>query len=94
MEHSWIHIVGVFKQKYCYKCANDMLAIHYIGCIREWQQSLYKSICPNFHSCQTVLIVPLLMDHSWIHIVGVLKKNYCYECANDMLAIHYMGDIR
>ena len=21
----------------CYKCANDMLAIHYIGCIREWQ---------------------------------------------------------
>ena len=32
--------------------------------------------------------------HSWNHIVGVLKKNYCYECANDMLAIHYIGDIR
>ena len=29
--------VGVLKQNYCYKCANDMLAIHYIGCIREWQ---------------------------------------------------------
>ena len=29
--------VGVFKQNYCYKCANDMLAIHYIGDIREWQ---------------------------------------------------------
>ena len=28
---------GVFKQNYCYKCANDMSAIHYIGCIREWQ---------------------------------------------------------
>ena len=29
---------GVYlKQNYCYKCANDMLAIHYIGCIREWQ---------------------------------------------------------
>ena len=32
-----IHIVGVLKQNYCYKCANDMLAIHYIGDIREWQ---------------------------------------------------------
>ena len=28
---------GVLKQNYCYKCANDMLAIHYIGDIREWQ---------------------------------------------------------
>ena len=29
---------GVYlKQKYCYKCANDMLVIHYIGDIREWQ---------------------------------------------------------
>ena len=29
---------GVYlKQNYCYKCANDMLAIHYIGDIREWQ---------------------------------------------------------
>ena len=29
---------GVYsKQNYCYKCANDMLTIHYIGCIREWQ---------------------------------------------------------
>ena len=29
---------GVYvNQNYCYKCANDMLAIHYIGCIREWQ---------------------------------------------------------
>ena len=35
--NSWIHIVGVLKQNYCYKCANDMLAIHYIGDIREWQ---------------------------------------------------------
>ena len=25
---------GVYsKQNYCYNCANDMLAIHYIGCI-------------------------------------------------------------
>ena len=24
-------------QNYCYSCANDMLAIHYIGDIREWQ---------------------------------------------------------
>ena len=37
MEHSCIHIVGVFKQNYCYSCANDMLAVHYIGDIREWQ---------------------------------------------------------
>ena len=29
--------VGVLKKNYCYKCANDMLLIHYIGCIREWQ---------------------------------------------------------
>ena len=28
---------GCIKKNYCYKCANDMLAIHYIGCIREWQ---------------------------------------------------------
>ena len=29
---------GVYlKQNYCYTCANDMLAIHYIGDIREWQ---------------------------------------------------------
>ena len=28
---------GVLKQNYCYSCANDMLAIHYIGDIREWQ---------------------------------------------------------
>ena len=28
---------GVLKKNYCYKCANDMLAIHYVGCIREWQ---------------------------------------------------------
>ena len=25
------------KQNYCNKCENDMLAIHYIGDIREWQ---------------------------------------------------------
>ena len=29
------------------------------------------------------------MENSWIHIVGVFKKNYCYECANNMLALHY-----
>ena len=23
-----------------------------------------------------------------------LKQNYCYKCANDMLAIHYIGDIQ
>ena len=29
---------GVYlKQNNCYKCANDMLEIHYVGCIREWQ---------------------------------------------------------
>ena len=32
------------------------------------------------------------MEHSWIHIVGVLKQNYCYSCANDMLAIYYIGE--
>ena len=30
----WVYL----KQNYCYKCANDMLAIHYIGFnVREWQ---------------------------------------------------------
>ena len=28
---------GVFKTEYCYKFANAMLGIHYIGDIREWQ---------------------------------------------------------
>ena len=28
---------GSIQIENCYKCANDMLAIHYIGCIREWQ---------------------------------------------------------
>ena len=25
---------------------------------------------------------------------GCIKKNYCYICANDMLAIHYIEDIQ
>ena len=28
---------GCIKTELCYKCANEMLAIHYIGCLREWQ---------------------------------------------------------
>ena len=28
---------GCIQTELCYKCANDMLAIHYIGDIREWQ---------------------------------------------------------
>ena len=29
---------GVYlEQNFCYKCANDMLAIQYLGDIREWQ---------------------------------------------------------
>ena len=28
---------GVLKQNYCYSCADDMLAIQYIGDIQEWQ---------------------------------------------------------
>ena len=39
MEHILTEFTsGVYlKQNYCYKCANDMLAIHEIGDIREWQ---------------------------------------------------------
>ena len=33
-----IHMSWVYsKQDYCYKCANNMLVIHEIGDIREWQ---------------------------------------------------------
>ena len=31
--YKWVYL----KQDYCYKCANDMLVIHEIGDIREWQ---------------------------------------------------------
>ena len=43
---------------------------------------------------QSILIVPWFTNINRIYKWGVLKKNYCYECANDMLAIHYIGDIR
>ena len=38
---------GVYlKQNYCY--TNDMLAIHYIGDIREWHKVCIKAIALNF----------------------------------------------
>ena len=54
------HIVGVLKQNYCYKCANDMLAIHYLPkeIYENGNKVCIKAFALNFIDAKRFIIVP------------------------------------